>query len=106
MMHLSGDGLVIIVHEYQVLPESCLCHLPVSIRKFRCSPRTQNCMKYENKKLKWPAASSLISHLEKRSRVPFAKKWVTYKAEREGVELGVGETVVVSGIEAQTLSGH
>ena len=92
---------MIIVREYEVLPESCLCLLPVSIGKYRCSPRTPNCTKYENEKLKRPAASNFILHSEKCSRVPFAKKWATYKAAKDGVELGDGETVAVSGIEAQ-----
>jgi hypothetical protein len=91
---------VIIVREYQVLPESCLCLLPVSIGKYRCSPRTPNCTKYENEKLKRPAASNFILHSEKCSRVPFAKQWAAYKAAKDGVELGDG-TVAVSAIEAQ-----
>ena len=100
-MHLSGDGLVIIVCEYQVLLKSCLYLLPVSIRKYKCSPRTLNCTKYKNEKLKQPAANNFISHSGKHSRVSFAKKWATYKAVKDVVELGDGETVVVSGIEAQ-----
>jgi hypothetical protein len=100
-MCLSGNGLVIIVHEYQVLPELYLCLLPFSISKYRCSPRTPNCTKYENKKLKHPAASNFISHSEKCSKVPFTKTWATYKAAYGGVDLGDGETVAVSSIDAQ-----
>ena len=100
-MHLSGNGLVIIVHEYQVLPESCLCFLPLSISKYRCPPRTLNCKKYKNEKLKHPAASNFISHSEKCLKVLFTKTWATYKAAQGGVDLGDGETVGVSGIDAQ-----
>ena len=71
------------------------------ISKYRCSPRTPNCTKYENEKLKRPAASNFISHSEKCSSVPFAKTWAAYKAAKDGVELGGGQTVAVSGIEAQ-----
>jgi len=42
-------------------------------------------MKYDNEKQKQPVASNFISHLEKCSRVLFAKKGVTYKAAKEGV---------------------
>ena len=100
-MCLSGNGLVIIVREYQVLPELCLCLLPFSISKYRCSPRTLNCTKYENEKLKRPAASNFISHSEKCLKVPFTKTWATYKAAQGGVDLGDGETVAVSSIDAQ-----
>jgi len=91
---------VILVHEYQVLPKSRLCLLPVSISKYRYSPRTPNCTKHENKKLKHPAPSNFISHSEKCSGVPFAKTWAMYKAVKDGVELRDGETVAVSGIDA------
>jgi hypothetical protein len=78
-----------------------------AIRKYRCTPRTETCKKYENETIKRPGSSNFISHSSKCKSVPAEQTWEAYEA-RNGADAGVGEgdarggpSGIGGGLEAQ-----
>ncbi|KIM83528.1 hypothetical protein PILCRDRAFT_6949 [Piloderma croceum F 1598] len=71
--------------------------------KYRCTPRTAVCKKYENEILKCPPSSNFISHSLKCKFVPATESWPAFEAPRNTGSVGGdgGSTVITRGIEAQ-----
>jgi hypothetical protein len=59
-------------------------------RKYRCTPRTESCKKYEKETIKRPGSSNFISHSSKCKSVPPEMTWAAFEA-RNGAEVGEGD---------------